>query len=97
MMRRLIFLICAVVLLFDLADDGRLGKVKFVAPNHAAQFSASSAHSTSGQVDSQAGLPPAGLLGSPPPFTSQSASFGFVRCLTTNNFHFFGSAGGLPL
>lgn len=97
MMRRLIFLICAVVLLCDLADDGCLGKVKFVAPSHAAQYSAASSHTASGQVDSQLGLPPASLLVSPPTFTSQSVSFGAVHSFQINHFYFFGSSGGLPL
>jgi hypothetical protein len=37
-MKRLIFFICVLFLLLDLADDGCLGKVKFVAPQSPGKY-----------------------------------------------------------
>jgi hypothetical protein len=96
-MGRLIFLICVVVLIFDLADDGRLGKVKFVASHHAAKYSVSSPDHNSGQAGSQVGLPPASVREIQPQFKGQPASFGVVQCYKINDFCFIGGSGGIPL
>jgi hypothetical protein len=50
----MVVLICALVLLLDLADDGHLGKVKFVAPLPAVKsLEAASENPESGKVDCQ--------------------------------------------
>jgi hypothetical protein len=96
-MRRLIFLLCAVVLLLDLADDGCLGKVKLVAPTHTASyFVASSAHG-SGKVDSQVDLPPLNRQELESQFPDQPLLIRGIHCHRKCNFSLFGSSGGIPL
>jgi hypothetical protein len=95
-MRRLIFLICIVVLMCDLADDGYLGKVKLVAPTHTAKYSVASLHSSSGKADSQAGLPPENLPDFFGPFPSPSASLEIVPFFKISEFFLLSSSGGLP-
>ncbi len=97
-LRRLIFLLCAVVLLLDLADDGCLGEAKLAGPpSQAAKYFFSSSSQDSGQVDSSAGLPPENLpeIIAPPP--SQPVFCGVANCVEINHFFFFCSSGGLPL
>jgi hypothetical protein len=96
-MGRLIFLLCAVVLIFDLADDGYLGKVKFVASHHAAKFSVASPDHNSGRSDSQACLTPENPREFQPRFKGQLLSLRVVQCLKITDFCFFGSSGGIPL
>jgi hypothetical protein len=95
-MRRLVFLICIVVLMCDLADDGFLGKVKLVAPNHTAKYSVASPQSNSGKADSQAGLPPENAVVSLDQFPSQSASLGIIPFFKIRDFFLLSSSGGLP-
>jgi hypothetical protein len=95
--RRLIFLICVVVLLCDLADDGGLGKVKCVAPAPAAHYSVASSSHASGTADPQVALPPAILRANPGPFPSQPASVEVPHNHNLSSFPFQSSSGGLPL
>ncbi len=96
-MKRLIFLIVAVVLLFDLAEDGCLGRVKCVASHHPAKCSVASSHQASGQVDSQVVLPSVDLGEFGHQFTAQPVSGGIVHVLNLDDFCYLGSSGGLPL
>jgi len=96
-MRRLTFLICAVVLLLDLADDGCLGKVKFVAPQHAAKCSVDSSGHNSGKVHSPGALSPEHLQEFRYDFDGQMASVRVVPSFKINDFYLFGSSGGIPL
>ncbi len=96
-MRRLLFLICAVVLLLDLADDGCLGKVKFVAPQHAAQYSVASSNHNSGKVECRVVLTSENLRDLPRQFSDQPVGLGMVLCHPLNDFCFPGGSGGIPL
>jgi hypothetical protein len=99
-MKRLIFLICAVVLLLDLGADGALGNVKYVGSHNAAKSSKSSVTSTnptSGQVDSMTALPLENCGDSGPRYVGQPVSGGIVQSLDLNDFWYIGSSGGIPL
>jgi hypothetical protein len=96
-MRRLVFLICAVVLMLDLADDGCLGKVKLVAPTHAAGYSVASTAHGSGKVDSQVDLPPLNWQVLTSQFPDQPVLIRGIHCHRKCNFSLFGSSGGIPL
>jgi hypothetical protein len=80
-----------------LADDGCLGKAKFVGPNHAAKYSVASSSHHAAKTDSQVGLPPEKLQDNPDLFPSQSASFEVDHCNKISSFPFHGSSGGIPL
>jgi hypothetical protein len=95
-MRRLVFLICIVVLMCDLADDGFLGKVKLVAPNHTAKYSVASPQSNSGKADSQSGPPPENSPDFLDRLPGQSVSFDVVPFFKISDFYLLSSAGGLP-
>jgi hypothetical protein len=95
-MRRLVFLICIVVLMCDLADDGFLGKVKCVAPTHTAKYSAASPQSSSGKADSQAGLPSENAPDNLDRLSRQPVSLAIADGFRTSDFYLFSSSGGLP-
>jgi hypothetical protein len=94
--KRLIFLICLVVLIFDLSDDGFLGKVKFVAPSHTAQYSVASPQQNSAPDDSQVSLPPENLPNIFDLFPGEPASAGMVHGFKISDFFLVNSSGGLP-
>jgi hypothetical protein len=96
-MKRAIPLIIALLLIFDLADDGCLGKAKFVAPQHAAQYSVASSSHNSGKADSQIALPPEHLRDNPEQFLSYAASVEVDHYHKISFFPFHGSSGGIPL
>jgi hypothetical protein len=96
-MRRLIFLICAVVLLFDLADDGCLGKIKFVASHNTAKCSVASPNPTSGNSHFQVALAPENGRDLRQEFSAQPAAVAVTPSCKINHPYHFGSSGGLPL
>jgi hypothetical protein len=96
-MRRLIFLLCAVVLLLDLADDGCLGKVKLVSSHNAAKCSVTSCDHNSGKIDPQFVLPPAKLREYGREFIDRQVSGGIGHNIELDDFCYFGSSGGIPL
>jgi hypothetical protein len=96
-MKRLIFLFCALVMLFDLADDGGLGKVKFVAPQPSANSAVSSASLKSTQVHLKVSAPPPNLWDIRIPCRGQTICLAALHCLNLIGCHFLGSSGGLPL
>jgi hypothetical protein len=96
-MRRLIFLICILVLICDLADDGCLGRAKFVAPQHATTYSVASSSHAASRADFQLGVPPANLRDDPGPFPSQPATGEVPHNPNLSSFPFQSSSGGLPL
>jgi hypothetical protein len=99
--RRLIFLLCAVALLFDRVDDGFIGKVKFVAPQPATNFSVtftvpahnhnfSTAGAGIGLAANHWGYAP-DLLASRPYVFRVNPSHKIIFCAL------HGSSGGIPL
>jgi hypothetical protein len=96
-LRRLIFLICVIVLMFDLADDGFLGKVKLVAPSHTANYSVASPQQNSGPDDSPAVLPPENPPNIFDLFPGEPVSIGMVHGFKISDFFLVNSSGGIPL
>jgi hypothetical protein len=80
-MKRLIFLICAVVLLLDLGAGGSLGNPKFVSSHNHAQSSVTSSQQSSGKADAKAALPPENCGDSGPEFIGRPVSGGIVQSL----------------
>jgi hypothetical protein len=65
-MKRTVLLICTFVLLIDLAADGQLGKVRFVAPcSPVKSLNTAPDHHKLGQVESHVGIPPPNFLSAP--------------------------------
>jgi hypothetical protein len=95
-LRRLVFLICIVALMFDLADDGYLGKVKFVEPTHTAKYSVASPHQNSGPDNSQAGLPPENSPDFLDRLSTQSVSLAIAHGFKISDCYLLSSSGGLP-
>ena len=95
-MRRPIFVISAVFLIFDLADDGRLGKFRLVVPSAKKNSVCFSSHK-SGKVESRVDLPSLNLQEFHTEIPEHPASFGAVHCFDKSNFYSPTSAGGIPL
>ena len=97
-MRRMVLLILALLLMFDLAEDGCLGKAKFDLPYPSAKTSVTSPHHfDSGQVDFLHELASADLGGSPRHADTQAVTpcvqptFKIIQC------YYLSSSGGIPL
>jgi hypothetical protein len=94
--KRLILLICIIALMFDLVDDGFLGKVKLVAPTHTAKYSVASPQQNSGPDNSPAVLPPENPPNIFDLFPGEPASGGMVHGFKISDFYLVNSSGGLP-
>jgi hypothetical protein len=96
--KRTVLLICALVLLLDLADDGYLGKVKYVAPDSPAKsLDFSVENHKSGTVDFHPDLLAANFPGTPCQSLSQPATpvvWTAVKIIVSS---LLASSGGLPL
>jgi len=94
----MVLLILGLLLTFDLAEDGCLGKAKFVLPHPSIQTSfASFHHSDSGQVDFRHELASADLLGSPRHADPQPVTPGVQPTLRIIHCCYLSSSGGIPL
>jgi hypothetical protein len=96
-MKRLLFLMCALLLLVDLADDGYIGKVKYVPPygQGANSFNLSSQHPD--KIDLQFGLPPPKWPCSLHCWQYLVKSIEVGRAFTVSGCHLLSSSGGMPL
>jgi hypothetical protein len=93
-----VVLICAFVLILDLADDGHLGQDRFAAPHPALKsLNAASDHYGFGQTDSQNQLPLTNFLGIPRQFPKMPATSLAQPSRKIIGFRHLSSAGGLPL
>jgi hypothetical protein len=97
-MRRFLMLIFVLLLLVDLADDGFLGKARFVSPVSPLSGSVASSHQYAAeQVDSWCELP---LRNSPGIFNhyqNQPISCSFLNNLKKISSWHTSSSGGIPL
>ena len=96
-MKRIVLSILVLLLISDLAEDGCLGKAKFVAPSSSAKTSITShPHNCSGKVDNHYKLPSAGgkicrlMKFQPVTLVVQPA----LKLINSNHN---GSSGGIPL
>jgi hypothetical protein len=94
-MKRILFLICALILLADLADDGCLGKTK--VPQCPGKIPSTSSPHDWGEVDTQVDLPPAKLLGISQLFQFLVTLFEAARGFDGIDFYLLSSSGGIPL
>jgi hypothetical protein len=96
-MKRLVILICVVVLMLDLSDDGRLGKAKYVTPQSPVQ-----SLETSADLDSAAkpvchhGVPAVEVQHFSPASFAQPIKPVVQHTRKTILTAHLGSAGGLP-
>jgi hypothetical protein len=90
-------LICALFLMFDLADDGRLGRVRFVAPQTPVKsLNSAASHYCAAKSDSQNELSRADILRIPSQFPIQPATFVVHQTRKIIVSCHLSSAGGLP-
>jgi hypothetical protein len=96
-MKRIVLLILALLLLSDLAEDGCLGKAKYVTPSSSAKtIDISHLHSDSGKVDNHYTLPSAGGEICPP-MEFQPVTLAVQPALKIIIPNHNGSSGGIPL
>jgi hypothetical protein len=85
------------VLLFDLAEDGCLGKAKFVAPNYAAKVSIAAADHQSAKVYFKVDHPSPDGWAYHCSFQISPDLLGIVHYYKLSGFYTLSSSGGLPL
>ena len=96
-MKRLLFLICALILLADLAEDGCFGKAWLaVSPCPGKSLSQLSPHDR-GKVAPQVDLPPLKLLSISHALQFPVTLFEVVRGFCIIDFCLLSSSGGIPL
>jgi hypothetical protein len=96
-MKRILFFICALLLFFDLADDGYLGKVNYVGPQGQRASWFKSVPIKLEKIDLEFGLPPPKSPVSPHFCQYLAKSIEFVLFFTTSGCHLLSSSGGIPL
>jgi hypothetical protein len=97
-MRRMVLLILVLLLMFDLAEDGCLGKATFNLPHPSAKTSVTSSHhSDSGQVDFRHELATADVPGSPRHADTQPLTLRVQPTLQIIHCCYLSSSGGIPL
>jgi hypothetical protein len=96
-MKRFILIIVVLLLIFDLADDGCLGKAIYIPPHSSAKASFVSPHpENSGNLDSWNGLALSSLQG--PPSRSRSLPVTHrIRQTLTSDYYYAAGSGGIPL
>ncbi len=97
-MKRFVLLILVLLLMFDLAEDGCLGKAKFNLPDPPAKIGDTSTDlSDSGQTDFRHGLASADLPGSPRHGDIQPVTLCVPPTLQIIHCRHLSSSGGIPL
>ena len=92
-----IMLLCAIVLLLDLADDGCLGKAQPATPRCPGTISLTSSPGSSGNAEFPVWIPPARLPGILQCWQNQSILVEIEDLLPIIDCYLLGSSGGLPL
>lgn len=96
-MKRILLLICALLLLADLADDGYIGKAPLLAPHCPGTISLTSSPDISDNIAPQVWIPLEKELGLLPPWNKQWALIEAYDFPSIINSHLYSSSGGLPL
>ncbi|MEJ2363623.1 MAG: hypothetical protein P8017_02885 [Deltaproteobacteria bacterium] len=97
-MKRILLLICALLLLADLADDGYIGKAPHLAPHCPGTISLTSSPDISDNIAPQVWIPLEKELGLLRPWNNQWAlieAYDFPSII--NSYLYYSSSGGLPL
>jgi hypothetical protein len=96
-LKRILLLLCAILLLADLADDGFIGKAPILTPPLTRHISLTSADAIHGTVTGQVWLLYTKLLGDMPLWQNQFALVGNYNPPTSIHCFLCSSSGGLPL
>jgi hypothetical protein len=96
-MKRILLLICVLLLLADLADDGYIGQAPLLAPHCPGTISLASAPDISDNIAPQVWIPPEKELGLLQPWNHQWALVEAYDFPSITNSHLYSSSGGLPL
>ena len=97
-MKRVILLIFALLLMFDLADDGCFGKASYIPPLSSAKASVTSPyHSGSGNLDSRHVLALPDLRGPSSQGRWLVVTYRVRQTLKISDYCYTGSSGGIPL
>jgi len=95
-MKRIVFLLCALLLLADLANDGYLGKVPALLPQGPGNFSLSASPGSSGNMAPQVWLTLGELRFILPRWQNQPVLVAVGNTLAKIDCWLLGSSGGLP-
>jgi len=96
-MKRILFLICAFLLLADLADNGFIGKAPLLAPHCPGTISFTSSPGSSDNIAPRVWILPEKELGLLQPWNNQwdlDETYDFPSII---NSYLYSSSGGLPL
>lgn len=96
-MKRILLLICALLLFADLADDGYIGKAPLLAPQCPGKISFTSSPGSSGNIAPQAWIPLEKDLGILQPWHNQLVSAEAYDAPAFTSSYLCSSSGGLPL
>jgi hypothetical protein len=96
-MKRILFLLCAFLVLVDLADDGFLGKAPVLAPHCPGKIAFSSSSSGAGTVSLQVWISLENDTSNLTLWHHQIVSLEPDGALLCVRSHLFSSSGGLPL
>jgi hypothetical protein len=97
-MKRMVLVILVLLLMFDLAEDGCLGKATFDFYHPSAKTSVTTSdHPDSGQTDFQHELASIDLMGSPAHDDTQSVTLRVLPTLQIIHRCHLSSSGGIPL
>jgi hypothetical protein len=96
-MKRILFLLCALLLLKDLADDGCLCKATALPPHGPGKFSFTTSPDSSGTIVAQVWLSPGELRGILQRWPNQPVVIEVGNTLAKIDSYLLSSSGGLPL
>lgn len=96
-MKQILLLLCAFILLLDLADDGCLGKAAPLILNSPGTFTFTSSPDNSGKVETQVWLPPTKLLVISRRLQNRPTLGQIDRDVKIIPPYLFVSSGGIPL
>jgi hypothetical protein len=96
-MKRIFFLLCALLLLADLADDGCLGKAKSAVPRCPGTISFTSSLNGSVKVESQVGITPTRMIGIRQRWQNQAVLVEVNNAPPLIHPYLFSSSGAIPL
>jgi hypothetical protein len=94
--KRILLLLCAILIIVDLADDGCLGKAPLLAPQYPEQISLTDSLDSSGDIAPQCCLAIEVSPGILKRWQEKLALVYVGNCLINNICYGIGSSGGLP-
>ena len=95
-MKRILLLICALIILADLADDGCFGKARPLTPRCLTKISLTSSPGSSDSVECPAGISPTKFPGIRQPWQNQIILIEVDEIPAIIDHSLLSSSGGLP-